>query len=79
MEKPALTGAASSIVLAGTVALLVLRWVLSRRKQVAALPEALRGLATDHRDVVEPSRELVSLRRSLAARAEATEVLAYRR
>jgi nicotinate phosphoribosyltransferase len=46
--------------------------------QVAALPEALRRLVTDHRHVVEPSARLVSLRRSLEARAEATEVLAYR-
>jgi nicotinate phosphoribosyltransferase len=48
-------------------------------RQVAALPEALRRLATDHRHVVEPSRELVALRRSLEARAEATEILAHRR
>jgi nicotinate phosphoribosyltransferase len=38
-------------------------------RQVAALPETLRRLATDDRYVVEPSARLVALRRALAARA----------
>jgi nicotinate phosphoribosyltransferase len=47
-------------------------------RQVAALPAALRRLVSDGRYVVEPSARLVALRRSLEARAEATEVSAYR-
>jgi nicotinate phosphoribosyltransferase len=47
-------------------------------RQVAALPEPLRRLTTDHRYPVEPSARLVSLRHALEARAEATEVHAYR-
>jgi nicotinate phosphoribosyltransferase len=47
-------------------------------RQVAALPATLRRLQTDERYVVEPSARLVSLRRSLEAAAEATEVRAYR-
>jgi nicotinate phosphoribosyltransferase len=39
-------------------------------QQVAALPEALRRLATDDRYVVEPSSRLRALRRALQARAE---------
>jgi nicotinate phosphoribosyltransferase len=46
-------------------------------QQVAALPETLRGLATDDRYVVEPSEGLLALRRTLEASAEANEVLAY--
>ena len=47
-------------------------------QQVAALPEAMRRLAGDGHYVVEPSGRLVSLRRLLEAKAEDTEVSAYR-
>ena len=47
-------------------------------QQVAALPESLRRLVADGRYVVEPSARLASLRRSLEAKAEKTEVSAYR-
>jgi nicotinate phosphoribosyltransferase len=47
-------------------------------RQVAALPESLRRLDAAGGYRVEPSARLVSLRRALEAKAEETEVSAYR-